>query len=101
MPPHVYVTVWEDLHNTTQTYTQWKKAYYSRCSIILATAMSRRHCVFRCESESTLFGLPNEYTTRNQWLRYIYNTVPEQYNINILSVCSAFYGGRSPEPGRE
>ncbi len=24
--------------------------------------------MFRCESESTLFGLPNEYTTRNQWL---------------------------------
>ncbi len=39
--------------------------------------------MFRCESESTLFGLPNEYTTRNQWLSYIYNTVPEQYNANI------------------
>ncbi len=24
--PHVYVTVWEDLHNTGQTYMQWKKA---------------------------------------------------------------------------
>ncbi len=44
--------------------------------------------MFRCESESTLFGLPNEYTTRNQWLIYIYNTVPEQYNTNIR-VCAA------------
>ncbi len=26
------------------------------------------HAVFRCESESTLFGLPKEDTTRNQWL---------------------------------
>ncbi len=25
-PPHVYVTVWEDLHNTTQMYMQRKKA---------------------------------------------------------------------------
>ncbi len=25
-PPHVYVTVWEDSQNTTQMYTQWKKA---------------------------------------------------------------------------
>ncbi len=33
--------------------------------------------------ESTLFELPKEYTTRNQWLSYIYNTVPEQYNANI------------------
>ncbi len=39
--------------------------------------------MFRCESESTLFGLPNEYTTRNQWLSCIYNSVPEQYNANI------------------
>ncbi len=46
--------------------------------------------VFRCESESTLFGLPNEYTTRNQWLSYIYNTVPEQFNPNIR-VCAAHF----------
>ncbi len=46
--------------------------------------------VFRCESESTLFGLPNEYTTRNQWLSYIYNTVPEQFNTNIW-VCAAHF----------
>ncbi len=39
--------------------------------------------MFRCESESTLFGLPNENTTGNKWLSYIYNTVPEQYNANI------------------
>ncbi len=25
-PPHVYVTVWEILHNTVQMYMQWKKA---------------------------------------------------------------------------
>ncbi len=30
-PPHVYVTMLEDLHNTAQTYTQ------SRCSIYVAT----------------------------------------------------------------
>ncbi len=26
MTPHVYVTVWEDLKNTAQMYTQRKKA---------------------------------------------------------------------------
>ncbi len=30
--------------------------------------------VFRCESITTLFGLPKEYTSRNQWLSYIYST---------------------------
>ncbi len=46
--------------------------------------------MFHCESESTLFGFPNEYITRNQWLSYIYNTVTEQYNANIR-VCAAHF----------
>ncbi len=33
-PPHVYITVWEDLHKTTQTYTQRKKT-----TIILAVVL--------------------------------------------------------------
>ncbi len=41
--PHVYVTVWEDLHNTAQMYTnvymyikeRWCDSY-SRCSIVAA-----------------------------------------------------------------
>ncbi len=40
--------------------------------------------VFRCESESTLFVFPKEDTTRNQWLSCIHNTVPEQFNPNIV-----------------
>ncbi len=35
-------------------------------------------------------------TTRNQWLSCIYNTVPEQFNLDIR-VCA---GGLFPEPGR-
>ncbi len=42
--------------------------------------------VFHCESESTLFGLPIEDTTRNQWLSCTYNTVPEKFNQNIECV---------------
>ncbi len=58
--------------------------------------------MFRCESESTLFGLPKEDTTRNQWLSCIHNTVPERFNPNIrvCALCSAFYGGLFPEHGR-
>ncbi len=39
--------------------------------------------VFHCESESILFEIPKENTTRNQWLSCINNTVPEQFNPNI------------------
>ncbi len=46
--------------------------------------------MFHSESESTLFGLPKEDSTRNQWLSYIDNTVPEQYNANIR-VCAAHF----------
>ncbi len=36
-----------------------------------------------------------KYTTRNQWLSYVYNTVPEEYNANIQ------VSGLVPDPGRE
>ncbi len=51
--------------------------------LLLPPAPCPGDAVFRCESESTLFGLPKEDTTRNQWLSCIYYTVPEQFNPNI------------------
>ncbi len=63
---------------------------YSRCSIAVAAAMSWRHRVFYCESETNVFGLPKEYTPTYKWFSYIYNTVPEQYNVNIW-VCVAHF----------
>ncbi len=70
--------------------------------LLLPQAPCPGDAVFHCESESTLFGLPKEDTTRNQWLSCIYNTVPEQFNPNIrvCALCSAFYGGLFPEPER-
>ncbi len=53
-------------------------------------APSPGDAVFPCERESTLFGLPKEDTTRNQWSSCIYNTVPEQFNPNIR-VCAAHF----------
>ncbi len=67
-----------------------RRNFYSRCSIVVAAAMSWRRCEFLSESESILFGLANEFTTRNQWLSYIYNTVPEQYNANIRMCAEHF-----------
>ncbi len=46
--------------------------------------------MFHCEIETTLFGLPNKYTTKNQWLSCIYNTISEQYNANI-QVCATHF----------
>ncbi len=56
--------------------------------------------MFHCESESTLFGLPKEDTTRNQWLSCIYNTVPEQFNPNIRVCAAHFTEDYFLEPGR-
>ncbi len=56
--------------------------------VLLLSAPCPGDAVFRCERESTLFGLPKEDTTRNQWLSCIYNTVPKQFNPNI-GVCAA------------
>ncbi len=62
--------------------------------LLLPPAPCCGDAVFRCECESTLFGLPKEDTTRNQWLSCIYYTVPEQFHPNI-SVQHII-----PEPGR-
>ncbi len=58
--------------------------------VLLLPPPCRGDAVFRCENEGTLFGLPKEDTTRNQWLRCIYNTVPEQFNPNIR-VCAVHF----------
>ncbi len=58
--------------------------------LLLLPAPCPGDAVFRCESESTLFGLPKEDTTRNQWLSCVYNTVPERYKANIR-VCAAHF----------
>ncbi len=48
MPPHVYVTMLEDLHKTAQIClgTERRHNFYSYFSIVAAPAMSWRGCVF-------------------------------------------------------
>ncbi len=58
--------------------------------LLLPPAPCPGDAVFRCERESTMFGLPKEDINRNQWLRCIYNPVPEQFNLNIR-VCAAHF----------
>ncbi len=84
--------------------------------MLLLPAPCPGDAMFRCERESTLFGLPKEDTTRNQYLRVPeiqdfkichihnyteynqqWNVSSEQFNPNI-SVGSTFYGGLFPEP---
>ncbi len=58
--------------------------------LLLPLVPCPRDAVFRCESESSVFGLPKEEITRNQWLSCIYNTFQEQFNTNIR-VCAAHF----------
>ncbi len=58
--------------------------------LLLPSAPCPGETVFHYESDTTLFGLPKEDMTRNQWLSCIYNTVPEQFNPNIR-VCAAHF----------
>ncbi len=68
MPLHIYVTVWEDLH---LHHPNAKKEGFI-CILSVVLLLPPAPCPgdakeFRCERESTLFGLPKEDTTRNQW----------------------------------
>ncbi len=86
MPPHVYVTVWEDLHNSAQKYMQRKKAgllFWLYCCCSRRRRVLETLCVIVKEK---LLCLGSKRGI-NQWLSYIYNTVPEHFNPNI--VCAA------------
>ncbi len=41
-PPHVYVIVWEDLHNTAQMYTQ-RKIFFLAVVLLLPPAMDGQY----------------------------------------------------------
>ncbi len=90
--------MWDDLQTQPKCLRKERgRDFILAVVLLLPPASCRGDAVFRCERESTLFGLPKEDTTKNKWLSCIYNTVPEQFNPNII-VCSAFYGGLFPEP---
>ena len=52
--------------------------------------MSRRQCVFNCKGKFVLFSLPKNEDQKNQWLKFIFTTIPEQYNKSLL-LCSQHF----------
>ncbi len=84
---------WGDLHNTAPNVGAMKEGgiiIIIAVVLLLPPAPCPGDAVFCCGSESSLFGPPKEDTTRNQWLSYVYNTVPEQFNPNIR-VCAVYF----------
>ncbi len=84
--------MWGDLQNTAPNVYAMKEGGTIILAVVLLLPLAPcpGDTVFRCECESTLFGLPKEDTTRNQWLSCIYNTVPEQFNPNIRVYAAQF-----------
>ncbi|XP_073716793.1 uncharacterized protein [Misgurnus anguillicaudatus] len=52
--------------------------------------MSRRQCVFSCKGKFALFSLPKNEDQKNQWLKFIFTTIPQQYN-KPLWLCSRHF----------
>ncbi|XP_059186310.1 uncharacterized protein LOC131969157 [Centropristis striata] len=52
--------------------------------------MSRRRCFLQCDRKFPLYGLPREDEVKNQWLTFIFTTIPEQYSPNLL-LCSRHF----------
>ncbi len=65
-----------------------RRGYYSGCSVVAAGRRQVLETLCFVVKEKLLCLGFQMSTTRNQWLSYIYNTVPEQYNPNI-GVCAA------------
>ncbi len=66
--------------------------------LLLPPAPCPGDAVFRCERESTLFGIQKRTQLEmvKLYLQHCSRAVQPKYS----DVCSAFYGGLSPEPGR-
>ncbi len=59
----------------------------TRCSPI---AMPSKRCYFHPAIRSSVFGLPTDAVVREQWLKFIFNSVPDNYNPNV-AVCAAHF----------
>lgn len=52
--------------------------------------MSRRRCFLHCRDKFPLHGLPKEDELKTRWLKFIFTTLPADYNPN-LSLCSLHF----------
>ncbi|XP_016103244.1 piggyBac transposable element-derived protein 4-like isoform X2 [Sinocyclocheilus grahami] len=52
--------------------------------------MPSKRCYFHPDCRSSLFGLPRDAGLREQWLTFIFKSVPEKYNPHI-AICAAHF----------
>ncbi len=52
--------------------------------------MPSKRCYFHPAIRSSVFGLPTDAVVREQWLQFIFNSVPDNYNPNV-AVCAAHF----------
>ncbi|XDV42362.1 hypothetical protein PO909_011040 [Leuciscus waleckii] len=52
--------------------------------------MSRRRCALQCEGKARFFSLPKDEHVKNQWLKFIFTMIPQQYNPKLL-LCSLYF----------
>ncbi|MEQ2215247.1 hypothetical protein XENOCAPTIV_029591, partial [Xenoophorus captivus] len=52
--------------------------------------MMKRRCILNCEGENTMYTLPRGEEEKGQWLRFIFNAIPEQYNPRLL-LCAVHF----------
>ena len=61
--------------------------------------MLSKVCYFHPAARSSVFGLHTDAVVRQQWLKFMFDYVPENFNRNS-SLCCAFYGRQLPESPR-
>ncbi|XP_042577232.1 piggyBac transposable element-derived protein 4-like isoform X4 [Cyprinus carpio] len=52
--------------------------------------MPSKRCYFHPDCRSSVFGLPRNAGLREQWLTFIFKTVPEKYN-SYIALCAAHF----------
>ncbi len=52
--------------------------------------MTSKRCYFHPAVRSSVFGLPTDAVVRQQWLKFMFDYVPDNYNPN-LALCAAHF----------
>ncbi|KAF1388886.1 hypothetical protein PFLUV_G00067520 [Perca fluviatilis] len=52
--------------------------------------MSRRRCIRQCTGKFPFFRLPKDDEFKSQWLKFVFGTIPQDYNPNLV-LCSVHF----------
>ncbi|PWA33626.1 hypothetical protein CCH79_00007512, partial [Gambusia affinis] len=62
-------------------------------SLFAGMAQMERRCILNCDAQQIRFGLPERADQKEKWLRFIFNSIPKQYQSDLVLCAHHFTKG--------